>query len=183
VLLFGGLVYYDYSSMNARIAQLQQQTKDLEAAETTANKTIADAELLDAWNAGDVIWLDELRNLSKKYPPAEEAIINRFVAAGLQREAGGRYFIDCAAVSPETITKIENLLRDKRHDVQGGGGSTEDDNQQYNWVFKKMVTVTPPSDEPVSEEAGEEESGGKPGGESTAETAAQTGEDVAGGRS
>jgi hypothetical protein len=151
VLLLGGMVYYDYSSMNAQIAEANKRTESLKDAEEVAAKLVASAELLDVWNAGDVVWLDELRNLSNKYPPAEEAIVTQFVAARSQVDPGGSYYINCAAAGPETITKIENLLRDKRHEVQGSGGSTDDNNAEMPWVFRKTVKITPPGEEAAGE--------------------------------
>ncbi|MEQ8785581.1 MAG: hypothetical protein RIC55_04750 [Pirellulaceae bacterium] len=152
VLVAAGLAYSNYRSMDARIQELAQREEKLIEAEKTANQLIADASLLDAWNDGDVIWLDELRNLSKKYPPAQQAIITQLVAAGGQREGGGRYFIDCAAASPDAITDIERRLRDARREVQGTGGATDDNKLGYGWSFKKMVTIKPPTEEETAEQ-------------------------------
>lgn len=158
LLLGAGLAYAKYSAMGAEAAALKKKAQQLTKTEEIANQAIAEAQVLDAWNSGDIVWLDELRNLSENYPPAEEAVITLFAATGGQREGGGRYYIDCAAVEHQAIAEIERLLRDQRHEVLGSGGSTEETEAGYRWVFQKMVSIAPPTEEPAAEEPAADES-------------------------
>jgi hypothetical protein len=151
LLVSVGLGIYRYFSMGQEIVELQQKIKELAEVEQAAGQVVQDVGKIDEWTQGDVPWLDELSYLSRTFPPADAAIVTQLSVAAVGKDnIGGRVFLDGAAVRSETISEIERGVRDDWHEVQGAGGTTDNQFPGYPWVFKKMVTVKPPSDDAPS---------------------------------
>ena len=101
------------------------------------------AVALENWDCADVTWLDELRALSSKLPPAEEAILNRLYLAAHNDTGGGHIMLQGNVDTQDAIVKIETALRDERHSVASKGGQTDTQREGYHWRFDDTVTIKP----------------------------------------
>lgn len=152
VLTVVGLTYSSYASLGKEAEGLKNDLTRHEQTEQVARKLMAEAQAIDAWNQGDVVWLDELSSISERFPAAEKAMLTGLWVSAQQGEnERGRYSIEGVASDPEVITDIERRLRDATHEVVGGGGQTDDQIPGYSWYFQKNVTVKPgTADAPAS---------------------------------
>ena len=122
--------------------QLARVTKDVKG---LADERQAAADL-DAFENGNVAWLDELKWLSEKFPPAEKAAAEDIVAT-VQQTGGGRLTIQATADASNTVAEMEPALRDARHTVAGSGARFDERQSRLKWRFSKTIGVAPPGDE------------------------------------
>jgi Tfp pilus assembly PilM family ATPase len=92
---------------------------------------------IEGWLAGDVVWLDEFAELSNELPPAEEVMLTKVRVGVVAR--GASMQLDGLARSTTSISELDSRLRDKRHRVDGRGGTRDDRNASYPWQFTSTV--------------------------------------------
>lgn len=129
-------------SLDARIADLRKQRTAQEKLAKAGKKPREQVEKLDAFAQSDVIWLDELRRLSEKFPPAEAAQVETLNALAVPK-GGGRISFDGLADDDTTIAKLETSLRDDEHAVRPLGAKNDVQLDKLKWRFKEEVTVAP----------------------------------------
>lgn len=143
--LFGSVGYYVYETF----AQLNEQQKKLssELADLTSRiKKSADkkkmAEAIEDWNGTSVIWLDELRDLSAKFPPGQDLVIQRLA---MSPSRGGRASIAFQGLARESkvVSRMESGLRDSRHEVQTPRIEERVLDKMYSWGFDTSISVAP----------------------------------------
>lgn len=145
LLLLFGIVWVQVASLDRKIDDLTEQKTKLESTVKAANERLRDVGEIDQWARSDITWLEELHDLSVKFPPAEEAIITQLTIL-TQPTGDGRMLFDGAVRETSTIAQLEESLRDPRHEVRGEGGQPEQSLKGYNWQFKESVTVKPADD-------------------------------------
>jgi hypothetical protein len=152
LVLSAGLGYYRYWSLGQETAAAQAKSKSLEKHEQVANEVIDKVRKIEDWAQGDVVWLNELRYLSANFPPPEQIIVKQFDAAADGRDGvGGRSMLDCIAMNSQLASQVEEALRDQRHKVQTVQGVANDPRQtSYSWLFKKVVSVDPPTEDELA---------------------------------
>jgi hypothetical protein len=77
VLIVGYFAWqmWDRSDLNGRIEKLNAQLADLKDKSKDAEKLIGAVGEIEKWTSTDFCWLDELETLSRKFPPATEAMV------------------------------------------------------------------------------------------------------------
>jgi len=85
-------------------AQLAQVTKDEKALKE-----------IEAWKAGDVVWLDELDRISQKAPSAKEVILTQLEFLALR--SGGEIRMEGVAGTVGAMKAMDEALRDATHRV------------------------------------------------------------------
>jgi hypothetical protein len=125
------------SEMAAEVKAQDQLRKKLRA------KT-AVLDVVQRWEQSELNWLEELRELSTRFPEAEQAVVQRITMAP---SSGNRGLISMSirVRDPEIIADLENSLRDKRHQVSSKRISQATSNQAYAVQFETSVVVTPAS--------------------------------------
>ena len=108
----------------------------MEAAEREQGKL----DVIDEGARGDVVWIDEMRELSLELPPAEAAIVKRLSAASRQ-DGGGEAILEGRVDQTSTINQMEAALRDEEHQVIGSGGQTDARDATYPWRFKQRLLI------------------------------------------
>jgi hypothetical protein len=119
------------------------RTKQEKAAKDSA-KPMKDAEALDAFAAGDVTWLDELRLLSEKMPPPEAAQISEITAQTMPKGGGGYIKFVGHVDKSDRVGEMEDALRDKQHTVSGKGTTHDPERMGLQWAFDETITVASP---------------------------------------
>lgn len=145
VLLAIGLVtWWKLQSLDAQIERLAKQSASWDTAVEKAEQLDADVGHVDRFVAGDVCWLDELRELSAEFPPPEQVIVGQWTAAAL--DEGGQMGLEGIAQENSTISEMERALRDTRHQVFGKGGTENTRRETYRWEFSETIIVRPTDD-------------------------------------
>ncbi len=103
--------------------------------------------VLDAvqrWQQSEINWLDELRRLSDRFPPADQAVVQRISMAP---SAAARSIITMSVrvQDPSIIARLEQDLRNEAHQVSSQRISQSDPNQEFSTQFETSVIVTPPT--------------------------------------
>lgn len=151
LLVLGGMVAWQIHQYGRQLDALRAQSKELDAPLKTANKLKADVALIDQFAAGDINWLDELYDLSKRFPAAEDATVDTATFSSLQ-EGGGQIFLEGYVRDPAVIEKMESQLRDARHQVTGGGTQFDERQPELRWEFKEKIQIAPPQREEAAHE-------------------------------
>lgn len=144
LLLVGPIVWRLQSSRQAR-AQLAVQLEASKATVKLADKMVADQVDVERFLTGRVVWLDELRRISQKFPPAEKALVTQF-SASLQATGAGQIVLDGNVRQEgeeDVIHAIEQGLRDDRHRVLGEGGTVDERHGDYRIRFRETITIEP----------------------------------------
>ena len=97
-------------------------------------------EEIEHWTRGQINWLDELRRLSERFPPAEEAMLTQLKVTA-RNSGGGEMRLKGCVDKPKTIMAVEQALRDEQHRVAGTGGRQNDDDARYPWLFEEKVII------------------------------------------
>ena len=136
------------------IAQQKKQSANLDTALESAKTRINEVNTIDAWTLNEVVWLKQLAELSERFPAPEAARVSRF-DAHTRRGGGGEIVLNGFVDEHDTISQMENDLRDAAHRVIGTGGQVDESDSAYPWRFKERVLLAPvaPSDRPSSTEA------------------------------
>jgi len=143
VLLAVGFVFYSSSAAyDEEINRLQQQAAEMKKTQEVSQKLINRAAVVDEWKASDIVWLEEIKDISKRFPPPEDAIITQ-MTAGTSSKSGGRMFIDGSVRESEVIGKLESSLAGESRTVESAGGRPDTTSPNYAVKFKETVTFAP----------------------------------------
>ena len=142
-LLIGGVM------LRRDVHEVQQVVDEL-AAEVDAQKALlkkirAKTSVLDGverWEAAQIHWLNELRDLSARFPAADQAAVQRMTMAP---SAGSRGLISMSVRvhDPALIANLENNLRDAKHQVSSQRISQSGGENDLVCQFETSVIVTP----------------------------------------
>ncbi len=102
-------------------------------------------DIVDAvatWQRTDITWLDELQELSDRFPQRRESLVRRLSA---QAASDGTGVVDLSVQvrSPEVVTELESAIRDHRHSVSSKRVTEVADSAELNWSFETRVVFRP----------------------------------------
>jgi len=141
IAALSGYGWVQAGRLDQEIVRLEEEVKEWEARAAQAAKLQKSAAEVQSWQSGDVVWLDEIRWLSERLPPAEEAMLTQFQANAATR--GGKMEFEGMAKSVDTIKKIEEKLRDPTHRLVSKDAAESTAQKGYSLRFNSSVTVTP----------------------------------------
>jgi len=133
-------VWSTLSSVNSTNRDLMQQR---EQAKITAKKAAKRLELISAiedWKGREVNWLDELRDLSIRFPGARDAVLLRMSVRPSQ-SSDGVIDIDGLVRDPKIVRQMESLLHDPYRRVQSKQVRVRSIEQDYTWYFDAAMSV------------------------------------------
>jgi Tfp pilus assembly PilM family ATPase len=123
------------------IDYLKAESKQWDQATAQAEKLQGKVAEIERWASTDVVWLDELRMLSEKFPSAKEAMLTDLTLGGSAAKGGGEMKMAGFVRSPAAIDAIEQNLRDARHHVEGKGSREDPSTKGYSWRFDTSLFV------------------------------------------
>lgn len=126
--------------------QLTTRKQQLDAALKKAAEQQNLVAAVRAWQATDVVWLDELLDLSRRFPAGSDAQLLR-LTAGPGRGGGGELFFEGVVRAPEVVTELGQSLRDPFHEFRSDSVQQRGGQPDYDWHFQAAVSVTPRSGE------------------------------------
>ena len=151
LLVLAGLIAWQIQGYSRRLSGLQTESKNLDGPVKEAQKLRAEVEVIDAFAAGDVNWLDQLHELSQEFPSAADAVVDSATFSGLT-EGGGQIYLEGYVRDPAVIEQMESRLRDDQHQVTGSGTQFDERQPELRWQFKEKIVVLPPSREEAANE-------------------------------
>lgn len=140
------LSFLSWSSLKERaelVNRRESELKSLEADVKKAEQSITRTELVDQFLDGNVIWLEQLRRLAGKMPPADQVIVKTISAKSNVAAGGGQLIIHAAAKSPDVVHEMEASIRDENHSVGGTGTNDLGEGQIYRWGFTHVISIGP----------------------------------------
>jgi Tfp pilus assembly PilM family ATPase len=154
VLLLGFLaVQWQLWGLDSQLRTLQKQRADQESLAKKGAKPRDEAALLDRYSQGDVTWLDELRLVSERFPPAG-TVVAESVSATYDPKGGGKLIVDGVADQKERIAHIEQKVGDEQRSVSGNGAQLDlEAETSLKWRFKETVTIARDEDAPPADTA------------------------------
>lgn len=164
ILLLGVVgFWWRLSNYDKQIRLRGSESADLNKPVEMAKKLEAEVAEIDEFVLGDVNWLDELVELSREFPPPDEAIVQQATFSSLAK-GGGQMILDGHVIDPAVLERMEAGLRDKRHQVTGTGTRFDERQPDLQWVFQERIVVLPKAVEDLvvgdDEAEGESGSGG-----------------------
>lgn len=120
----------------------QQLSNRLKQLNETLKKAGQQQKLIDAvsqWKARDICWLDELRDLSIRFPSARDAMVLRM---SLTSQSGGA-IIDLQGLvrDPRVVYSMEAKVRDQYRSVRSPRAQERLLEKDYTWLFETSVSV------------------------------------------
>ena len=129
------------SRLQQEIDTLQEESDTLDRQVTKAEKLKQEVGEIANWTAGEIIWLDELRQLCLDFPPAADAMLTQLSMGGVSGGHGGELKLEGLAKTAASIDALEQGLRDKAHHVEGKGRSLDNSQKTYSWRFISSLFV------------------------------------------
>ena len=148
LLIIGGLYVWDDQSselekLDATIATLTQEHNKREQMATVAANQIQIASALRAWHSTEINWLDELRDLSVRFPSGQDMVVLRMnLSPG--RRGGGAVTFSGLARAPKILVGMEDdMRRDGLHDISSKRLQERGPGGELAWSFETSMTVAP----------------------------------------
>jgi Tfp pilus assembly PilM family ATPase len=140
ILGVGYFIWSGLAALDGEIEQLAQRKSEQDKLlkEAVAQKRVVDA--IGAWQAGDVNWLDELRDLSQRLPPSHDMIVLRMTMSPM-RNAGGSVDMQCLVRDPSIVVRMEQGIRDQFHQVRSKDIRQRGEDKAYTWQFSSSMYV------------------------------------------
>jgi Tfp pilus assembly PilM family ATPase len=132
----------EYGRLNDEVADLETQIREWDDLANKVKKIKTTADDIQAWKAGDEVWLDEMRWLSDRLPPAQEAMLTLFQANSSVR-GGGEMKIEGLARSVDSIKAMHEKLRDGQHRLVGKEAGEGGSQKEYPLRFSSSVYTGP----------------------------------------
>jgi hypothetical protein len=118
---------------------------ELKGLQTSLKKRQPDAEAweaIQAWNDANIVWLDELRDLSVRFPLPGTAVLLDFSASPNAR-GGAAIRMSGKARDPAVVTALDGALRDENRSVLSRNlreqAVSSDD--PFVWRFESLITT------------------------------------------
>ncbi len=139
VLAAGYFTFNEFAEIDRSNRELAEEWQHLNGLIKGAEKQMAIVSAVRKWQAGDVLWLEEFRELSLRFPPGSDMVIERMSMVG--RSRGG--VVDVHGVMSDHTIKVrmENRLRDQYHAVRVNRVQESGRGEDYAWHFDASVGV------------------------------------------
>ncbi|NLY00453.1 MAG: hypothetical protein GXY83_30530 [Rhodopirellula sp.] len=134
----GYFVYDQIATLDADIAGLTLRKKELDQSLKKAADQQKVVAAFEQWRAGDVTWLDELRDLSQRFPPSRDAIVLRMNLAPA-RGTGGSIDMQCLVRDPTIVVRMEQAIRDQFHQIRSKRVQQRGKEKAYTWQFETSM--------------------------------------------
>ena len=143
VLLLLGFMWY--SDNQEQKQAIETKKSSLQRFSKRANKSLEYQDVVDAvhqWQKSDIAWLDEIRDLSQRFPMQSESLVKRMTMS-TGNDGYGVVDLSVQVSSPDVVTELEAAIRDDRHSVTSKRVAEVSDSENLNWSFETRITFRP----------------------------------------
>jgi hypothetical protein len=142
VLLGGYWANDQIQTANAEVEALRQQ---LQALREQVKKLAVEASIVnqvETWQSSSVVWLDELRDLSAKFPPPGDAVVLDFTASP-NRGGGASVRLHGEVRDPAVVTELDRTLGDEFRTSLSRNFREEpqEEGDDFRWRFESSITT------------------------------------------
>jgi hypothetical protein len=135
--------YYVWDANSQATDEIASLRKSLDNVNAKLEKVKQKQSVVDAvwrWETDNVNWLDELYDLTRRFPNGRDAIIRRLIISpGREGELVVDLYVQVR--DPAVITQFGDQLRDAFHDVRSTGVSEQATATDYPWQFETRITL------------------------------------------
>lgn len=139
LLVLTGWTWSRRAELRGEIKDLKAQSGELDATLKRAARKQAIVQAVDQWQRGDCVWLDELAELSARFPKRRDAVVTRLSLN--KTPEGGRVDLEGLVRDPGIVGKLEQSLRDANRKVQSGNVQEDAQERSKVWQFETSITV------------------------------------------
>lgn len=142
-ILLGAGAYYVWDLHAQAKEEIAALTDSLEKISAQVDKIQEKQTVVDSvwqWQMDSINWLDELYDLTRRFPSGRDAIIRR-LAISPGRAGEGIIDLTVQVRAPEVIDQLGDQLRDEFHDVRSKGVSEQSSSGDYPWQFETRITL------------------------------------------
>lgn len=141
VLLFlGYTTWSQFAELDAQINQLKEERQQNGDVVKRAKEMGEKVAAIEAWTQGDVLWLEELRELSERFPSARNAALTSLIMSR-SPAGGGTMEMSVLVRDPAIIATMEESLRDEFHEVRSKRMQESGGDKAYAWQFESSLSV------------------------------------------
>jgi len=141
--LAGGTYYWGLlQEENDTIAQRRKQVAEYDDLLKRQSGPEQLVEAIDAWNAAEIVWLDELCDLSKRFPPGGDAIVLRMSLSPGRRE-GGTIELSGLVRDSSIVAQIDRNLTDEYRTVKSRRVGLQERGKDLSWLFESSISILP----------------------------------------
>jgi Tfp pilus assembly PilM family ATPase len=140
--IYLGYLHFERSSLVQARQDLIAKKKQLEISQKEAEVVQNIVKEIDKWTATDICWLDEIKELSRKFPPANDAMLVKLTLGQGPSAKGGLMTMEGLAKSQENIAKIEQELSDALHQPANKGNNDDKATNPYTVRFNETLTIS-----------------------------------------
>jgi hypothetical protein len=144
VLAVAALGYWTWSEVSAADDDVRRLSAELQDRNDLVKRGAGQRRLVEAvreWESGEIVWLDELRDLSVRFPSSRDLIVLRMTMSS-DRSGGGGIEFSGTVRDPLVVTRMEQNVRDQYHEVRSKRLQERDQGKGYSWVFETSMSVT-----------------------------------------
>jgi hypothetical protein len=142
VVAAGGLLVWDkVSAADSENQQLESELRTLKGLLKKAGEQKQLVEAIHEWQSSDICWLDELRDLSLRFPTARDMVVLSMAITAAQR-SGGEVNLKWLVRDPLIVFRMENDLRDNFHEVRSKREQERVHEKVYTWQVETSMSVS-----------------------------------------
>jgi hypothetical protein len=141
---FSAGYYYYWDPLAQADAANENLTQEIKLCEATLKRYSQQKQVADyvrAWKSGEVVWLDELRDLSLRVPSSRDVVLQRLTMTG--GRGGGVIHIQGMVRDSSVVARIDHNLHDSYHTVAPRRVGEHPRGEDYAWLFERSITVLP----------------------------------------
>jgi Tfp pilus assembly PilM family ATPase len=141
VVLYFGYQVVEGFRLTDQKQTLAQESKLLEDEVKKANELRKVAGEIEKWTATDVCWLDELADVNRDIPPANDTMLLSISSMSDTNSQGGKMILEGLANSSATIEAIEKKLRKPERKVSPGKRNDDTKVKPYSLRFTETLII------------------------------------------
>lgn len=145
----GGVSLQGWQELRTLDQEVRRLTKQSNQREEELKQAQAEEQAVAAieqWTSGEVVWLDELRDLSARFPKRRDAVLLR-LSMGRTAGGGGQMELQGLVRDPSIVGRMEGNLRDDHHEVRSKRVQENIREKMFTWQFESSLGVAPRSRE------------------------------------
>lgn len=142
--LLAALGFYVFDcriKLDEEIVELRSQLAMVEKMSTKLERRQRVTTAIANWQADDVNWLDELRDLSIRFPGPGEALVQRMTVTPVNQ--GNLVTLQLRIKDPSVLPLMEANLRDEYHAIKSKRVSEIPAAEEFGWQLDTSILVRP----------------------------------------
>lgn len=130
----------DLAELDERIEQFQGEKKKYDDLYKRAAAQRQIVTAIRQWEAAEVNWLDEFRDLSLRLPSSRDLLLSR-ITMSPSRSGGGDVRFSGMVRDPKVVFQMEDSIRDSFHHISSRRQTQRSAQGDYTWSFETAIAV------------------------------------------